>query len=96
MTRRSSPNASCAHQGQTAKLFSLALSTGQYGSKTATHPGRRRTPNTPTAYVTYRATQHAIAQITGADIVTQTQHLHIFQLNPTAAAPVRKTDPNVA
>ncbi|MBI1296646.1 hypothetical protein GC175_16955 [bacterium] len=37
-------------------------------------------PNTPTAYVTYRATQRAIAQITGAEIVDAAQHLHVFQL----------------
>ncbi|MCB0112780.1 MAG: hypothetical protein KDD84_01765, partial [Caldilineaceae bacterium] len=52
-----------------------------YASWAETHA-----PNTPTAYVTYRATQHAIAQITGADIVTQTQHLHIFQLQPDGSS----------
>lgn len=37
-------------------------------------------PNSPAAYAVYRATQHAIAEITGRPSTPRTPHLYIFQL----------------
>jgi branched-chain amino acid transport system substrate-binding protein len=70
--RTASPNGEIALLGP---VYWAAWLDDEYTSWAETHQ-----PNTPTAYVTYRATQRAIAQITGADTPNATSRLFIFQL----------------
>ena len=72
LLRTADPNGEIAPLGP---VYWAAWMDDGYTSWAETHQ-----PNTPTAYVTYRATQRAIAQITGAQIVNASQRLFIFQL----------------